>query len=171
MKNSVKDRCTKAHEYIFLLTKSAKYYYDAEAIKEDSVYPNDNRTARASDKQKRYPTNMIAGIRPRKTAMEAKANGINNYPKRNKRSVWTVATKPFPGAHFAVFPPKLIEPCILAGCPKGGTVLDPFFGRGTTGLVSYKHGRRWKGIDLSPEYCEMAKVGIERETRQMRMFE
>jgi hypothetical protein len=105
MPESVKDRCTKAHEYIFLLTKSARYWYDNEAIKEPSVEPDDNRGEPGN--RKRFPTDMIAGIR-----------GPGVYPMANKRSVWIVTTKPYPGSHYAVFPPDLIEPCILAGCPE-----------------------------------------------------
>jgi len=117
MPESVKDRCTKAHEYIFLLSKNKKYYYDYEAIKEDAVIGK----------------------------------------KRNKRSVWTVPTKPFKGAHFATFPMDLIEPCVLAGCPEGGTVLDPFGGSGTTGLVADRNGRNAVLIELNNEYAEMAR--------------
>jgi site-specific DNA-methyltransferase (adenine-specific) len=117
MPESVRDRPTTAHEYLFLLTKSSRYYFDGEAIKE--------LTATAA--------------------------------RRNKRSVWTVATAPFPGAHFATFPPALIKPCILAGCPTGGTVLDPFLGAGTTALVADRLGRASIGIELNPAYAEMAR--------------
>mgnify|MGYP003134372419 CR=1 FL=1 len=116
MPESVQDRCTKAHEYIFLLSKNPKYYFDNEAIKEDA-----------------------------------------ESEKKNKRSVWTVTTKPFKGAHFAVFPPDLIEPCILAGCPKDGVVLDPFMGSGTTGMVAQQLGRKWIGCELNAEYISMQK--------------
>ncbi len=192
MPESVTDRCTKAHEYIFLLTKSARYFYDAEAIKEEVTGNAHARGNGVNPKAKAawktpdgwdtsrgegghgsfHKKGREKGYQGYKVKQNPSFSAACNQlvSSRNKRSVWTVATHPFPGAHFAVFPPKLIEPCILAGCPKGGTVLDPFFGRGTTGLVAYKHGRRWKGIDLSPEYCEMAKVGIEKETRQMRLF-
>jgi len=150
MPESVTDRPTKAHEYIFLLAKSERYWYDAEAIAEQSVYPDDDRKARSANGQKRMPTEIIAGIRP----------GSQTYPTRNRRSVWTVATKPFKGAHFATFPPDLIRPCILAGCPVGGTVLDPFFGAGTTGLVAKQEGRDYIGIELNPAYAEMARERI-----------
>ncbi|PZR82710.1 MAG: hypothetical protein DLM68_15585 [Hyphomicrobiales bacterium] len=118
MPESVTDRCTKAHEYIFLFSKSPKCHFDSEAIKEPSKYPNDDRKGRVSFTDKRLPTGLIAGIRP----------GSQTYPFRNKRSVWTVTTKPYKGAHFATFPPDLIEPCILAGAPIGGVaiVLDVF---------------------------------------------
>ena len=122
---SVRDRCTKAHEYIFLLSKSSKYYFDNEAIKEDSV-----------------------------TSIE------QQIKKRNKRSVWTVSTKPFKGAHFATFPMDLIEPCVLAGCPENGTVLDPFGGSGTTGIVASNHNRKAVLIELNAEYIEIAKQRI-----------
>ncbi len=107
MPESVTDRCTKSHEYLFLLSKSARYYYDAEAISEPSVYPDDDRKARSAPEQKRMPTGDVAGIRP----------GSATYATRNRRSVWTVPTAPYREAHFATFPPALIRPCILAGCP------------------------------------------------------
>ena len=95
----------------------------------------------------------------------------NNQNGRNKRSVWSITTQPFPEAHFATFPPKLIEPCILAGCQKGGTVLDPFFGSGTTGIVCWEHDRKFVGIDLSETYLkDIAIPRIERKTRQMKLF-
>ncbi len=163
MPESVTDRPTKAHEYIFLLSKSARYYYDANAIREPSVYPDDNRKARQKpeDYRERACADRIATINPLNAAV---------YPERNKRTVWTVATQPYPESHFAVFPSALIEPCILAGCPAsgtvldcpvGGTVLDPFSGAGTTGLVSLRNGRGFVGIELNPEYVEMAKRRIE----------
>lgn len=145
MPESVTDRCTKAHEYVFLLSKSPRYYFDNEAIKE----PADPKNHRKS-----------AGIRrtaPGSTSHGGPASGDRTYETRNRRSVWTVTTKPFKGAHFATFPPDLIEPCVLAGAPVGGVVLDPFFGAGTTGLVAQKHGRRCIGLELNPEYVEIAK--------------
>tara|TARA_R110000782_G_scaffold256373_1_gene345363 strand:+ start:43 stop:951 length:909 start_codon:yes stop_codon:yes gene_type:complete len=146
MPESVQDRCTKAHEYIFLLSKNEKYFYDNEAIKEN-VLTNDN-TNRDRDNSKLNNTpgrSRMAGLK------------TNNYTKKNKRSVWTVTTKPFKGAHFATFPPDLIEPMILAGCIKGGVVLDPFMGSGTTGLVAQELGRRWIGCELNPEYINLQK--------------
>ena len=98
------------------------------------------------------------------------ANSEHKGETRNRRSVWTVTTKPFKGAHFAVFPPDLIEPCVLAGCPEGGTVLDPFTGSGTTGMVAFRHGRNFVGCELNPEYAAMACERIERETRQLTML-
>ena len=135
MPESVKDRCTKAHEYIFLLSKSDKYYFDYELIKTPSKDPNDNRGMRKN--KKRTPTKLISGIR-----------NSGTYKKANKRSVWTVNTQPFKDAHFAVFPEKLILNCIRAGCPEEGIVIDPFFGSGTTGIVSRKLNRNFIGIDL-----------------------
>lgn len=149
MPESVTDRCTKAHEYIFLLTKAEKYWFDHKAIKEDGVCPAGTKGAKGS-------------------AERASQFGVNSRPpeykvydgKRNKRSVWTVTTKPFKGAHFATFPPDLIQPCILAGCPEGGTVLDPFGGAGTTGMVALKHRRNAILIELNPEYAYMAQTRI-----------
>ena len=142
MPESVRDRCTKSHEYIFLLSKSKKYYYDNEVIKEDSI--------------------SIVKKRTRKVGMGVGSNigtkgSAGNNGKRNKRSVWTVTTKPFKGAHFAVFPMDLIEPCVLAGCPEGGTVLDPFGGSGTTGLVAQNNNRNAILLELNPEYIEIAE--------------
>jgi len=156
MPESVKDRPTRAHEYIFLLAKNKKYFYDAEAIKEPSKYPDDNRKARSKESQKRMPTDTIAGIRP----------GSALYPKRNKRTVWTISTKPYRGAHFATFPPDLVEPCVLAGSAEGDIVLDPFCGTGTVGVVCEKYGRRFIGVDLSFKYLrEMAYSRLARERR------
>lgn len=141
MPEPVKDRCVKAHEYIFLLSKSEMYHYDHEAVKEDAFkgssgsYFNKGKTAvhqmgRSSDKER-----------------------IEDG-KRNLRSVWTFSTGSCNSVHYAVFPPKLIEPCILAGCPDGGIVLDPFFGSGTTGMVATNLGRNWVGIEINPDYIE-----------------
>jgi DNA modification methylase len=145
MPESVTDRCTKAHEYIFLLSKSARYYYDAEAIKEESIYPVGSRDD--------VPQGVFDGKRDGSNGMNGSFRAIRNT--RNKRSVWTITTKPYAGAHFATFPPDLIEPCILAGCPRGGTVLDPFNGSGTAGMVSLENGRNYVGIELNPEYVEL----------------
>ncbi len=169
MPESVTDRCTKAHEYIFLLTKSARYYYDAEAVKEPAVEASwENRLNRQSDKS--FPTNERNGVR---TGIKfgGKKYGESDDPKhqtksgeeyvysgtRNKRSVWTVTTKPYKEAHFATFPPDLIEPCILAGSRVGDTVLDPFNGSGTTGAVSIKHGREYVGVELNPDYVKLTE--------------
>lgn len=151
MPESVTDRCTKAHEYIFLLSKSERYYFDAEAIKEPA-------TGRPSgNKGKSWGTNETR-VRADGAGKVETTRGIPyaGAETRNRRSVWTVSTKPFKGAHFATFPPDLIEPCVLAGCPVDGTVLDPFFGAGTTGLVAQKHGRNCVGIELNPDYIAIA---------------
>lgn len=151
MPESVRDRCTKAHEYIFLLSKSPCYYFDAEAIKEPSS---------KFEKEGPRPKTQPNGLR----ADDAKKLGgfqMQVTETRNRRSVWTVATKPFKGAHFATFPPDLIEPCILAGCPEGGTVLDPFGGAGTTGLVATQAGRDAVLCEINPEYVEMASTRID----------
>ena len=157
MPESVKDRCTKAHEYVFLLSKSQKYYFDSDAIKEDAT-SGPAGTVRKNQPRAMNSTPIFQSNRgnhkqePRKQG----AMGITEDGKRNRRSVWNIATRPYSGAHFAVFPPQLVEPCILAGCPTGGVVLDPFFGSGTTGMVARKLRRKWIGIDINEQYCGMA---------------
>ena len=146
MPESVKDRCTKAHEYIFLLSKSPKYYYDNEAIKEDAKFPGGPTAAHA-----------IKGSTDPKMATRGGLHKIGANPKRNKRSVWTITTKPYKEAHFATFPKDLIEPCVLAGCPEGGTVLDPFGGSGTTAQVANDNHRDSILCELSADYIEIAK--------------
>lgn len=123
MPESVKDRCTKSHEYIFLLSKSPKYYFDNESIKEPSVHA-----------------------------------GVNDT--RNKRDVWSVNVKPYKGAHFATFPMELIEPCIKAGCPDGGIVLDPFMGSGTTAQVAVINNKQYLGCELNPDYESLQQERI-----------
>jgi DNA modification methylase len=150
MPESVTDRCTKAHEYLFLLSKSERYWFDAAAIAEDA-------SGRASGKHTPDKTGAGAGFEIRSGFAKI---GDVEWHSRNKRSVWTVASEPFPDAHFATFPPALIEPCILAGCPKDGTVLDPFGGAGTTGLVADRLGRDAVLIELNPEYAQMAERRI-----------
>ncbi len=147
MPESVTDRCTKAHEYVFLLSKSDRYFFDAEAIKEPSAYPGDNRASRRDLRKEIDPFCADNGSRAR--------TGNPTGETRNRRSVWTVATKPYAGAHFATFPPDLIEPCILAGSPVGGTVLDPFGGSGTTAGVSMRNGRNAILCELNPEYAAL----------------
>jgi DNA modification methylase len=149
MPESVTDRCTKAHEYVFLLTKSARYFYDAEAIKEEATG--------------RDPGNVNEHKHAGQAMAETKAGlaNIGASETRNKRSVWTISTKPFSGAHFAVMPPDLVEPCVLAGCPEGGTVLDPFGGAGTTALVADRLGRNAIICELNPEYVKIAKDRLE----------
>lgn len=176
MPESVTDRCTKSHEYIFLLTKSPKYFFDADAIKEPAIYAGDNRGARKDSR--------------RGTIMSSTPSEYTTGEFRNKRSVWKVPTRAFRGAHFATFPPELIEPCILAGTSTGGccatcgtplarpdqpsgdwmfachcgttattpcTVLDTFFGAGTTGVVAMRNGRRFIGCELNPDYAALAE--------------
>ncbi len=216
MPESVKDRPTKAHEYIFLLAKNAQYYYDYEAILEAANYdgrkdtifkgslkyddetlarvggavPNKIRDYKTKDGGNgQSPQHHGADISTdRKMAGRNEGGGgtgfarqsggydmetgewlggmIGDIPARNKRSVWTVNTKPFKEAHFAVFPPNLIKPCILAGCPRDGIVLDPFTGSGTTGVVCAEYGRNFLGIELNPEYVKMAERRINQAAAQ-----
>ena len=155
MPESVRDRCTKAHEYIFLLSKSKKYFYDNEAMKEKANRPEGpgNKTHRHSN-QGIYvggaAQKNIAKIGPRET--------------RNRRSVWTVATRPYKGAHFATFPPALIEPCVLAGSRPDDIVLDPFMGSGTTAQVALKLGRQYIGCELNPDYAALQNQRINEVT-------
>ena len=157
MPESVQDRCTKSHEYIFLLTKSPKYFYDPDAIKEKSV---DKESY--SGRRKRVLNNKY-----QQTTGHLNTTGVpegKTYEMRNKRSVWTITTKPYKEAHFATYPIELPTYCIKAGCPEGGIVLDPFFGSGTTGLAAQEQSRRWVGIELNPEYIEIAKRRLSQQT-------
>jgi DNA modification methylase len=144
MPESVSDRPTKAHEYLFLLTKSERYYYDADAVSEPTTCPERGREA-------------LNGEDAVARKLRGFGNHLGTYGTRNRRTVWTVATRPYKGAHFATFPPKLIEPCILAGCPVGGTVLDPFGGSGTTGEVAERHGRNAILIELNASYLPLQR--------------
>ena len=147
MPESVRDRCTKSHEYIFLFSKSTKYFYDNEAITED-----------AKDWGVR---NRVNGKYHNKgTGLQPHTGLTKSYPKKNKRSVWSVTNKPYKGAHFAVFPPDLISPCILAGSRVGDLVLDPFMGSGTTAMVSKQLGRDYLGCELHSDYSELAEKRI-----------
>ena len=164
MPESVKDRCTKSHEYIFLLSKKPQYYFDYKAIQEPAIYGDDDRSSRG-DSRRDSGMNHIA---PKKTGIKFGGNkyGESNDPKhatksgneweasefKNKRNVWSISTKPYSGSHFAVFPTELIEPMILAGSKVGDIVLDPFFGSGTTGQVSQQLGRKWIGCELNKDY-------------------
>lgn len=143
MPDSTKDRPTKAHEYIFLLSKNSRYYYDKDSISEPAHW-----NGKSGNKNCR-PRVEGGGI-------DAGINSGSDTTKKNKRSVWTVPTRPYSEAHFAVFPTTLVEPCVLAGCPPGGTVLDPFMGSGTTGIVAARNGRKAVGIELSQEYINIA---------------
>lgn len=182
MPESVTDRPTKSHEYIFLMSKSPKYYYDHEAIKEEGKQESisrykyafsgreglimpDGKNQQIAPKGMRNPTTKNAqydGQKPNTMHLN-REKGLKDadYMVRNKRTVWTVTTQPYSEAHFAVYPPKLIEPCILAGCPVGGIVLDPFFGSGTTGQVALENNRQYIGIELNPEYIHIAKKRLE----------
>lgn len=160
MTESVTDRPTKAHEHIFLLSKSKKYYYDHEAIKEKSKYPKDNRHARVKHDHKSRLSEGRKG--------ESKCAEGRTYPMRNKRTVWNIASSPYKGAHFAVFPPGLIETCVLAGSAPGDLVLDPFGGSGTTGMVAAKYNRRAILVEISEEYC---KLHAERTTVQRSLLD
>jgi DNA modification methylase len=155
MPESVTDRCTKAHEYVFLLSKSPRYHFDAAAIAEPADCPEGpgNIRQKYTDEYNRTGDERLR--------TKAGLVNIGARATRNKRSVWTVGTKPFAEAHFATYPPELIEPCILAGCPVGGTVLDPFGGAGTTGMVADRLGRNAVLIELNPEYAAIAQRRIE----------
>ena len=159
MPESVKDRCTKAHEYIFLLSKSARYYFDAEAILEPFA---DDRNGASGAKSLPYSK----GSGRNDTLSDGRRPGLGVSPTRsgrNRRTVWTVSTRSYKGAHFAVYPPELIEPCVLAGSAEGDTVLDPFSGAGTTGVVALAKRRKYIGIELNPTYAEMAARRIRNE--------
>ena len=178
MPESVRDRCTKSHEYVFMLTKSAKYYYDADAIKEPAIYFDDDRKGRAKLDHKSAPDSIKNGIRPvykdarsfdgkfadKQRGHGRKHAGFNDRwdalskdeqcnAMRNKRSVWTVATKPYGDAHFATFPPALIEPMIMSSSRLNDLILDPFLGSGTTAEVAQRLGRNWIGCELNPSYA------------------
>ena len=141
MPESVKDRCTKSHEYIFLLSKNPQYYFDNEAIKEFAHTTDDTNRDRDAGRLNNTPG-------------RARMSGLktNHYEMKNKRSVWSINTKPYSGAHFAVYPQELVEPMILAGSKAGDIILDPFFGSGTTGQVAQNLGRKWIGCELNKEY-------------------
>lgn len=158
MPESIKDRCTKSHEYIFLLTKSPKYFFDNTAIQEEAAYAFDNRGDRTDNRRGTY-MNSVSG---------------NTGEFRNKRDVWSVPASvgySDGGAHYATYNPKLIEPCVLAGCPAGGIVLDPFNGTGTTGVVALKASRKYVGIDLNAEYIAMSTRRLEKESAQYCLFD
>lgn len=159
MPESVRDRCTKAHEYIFMFSKQSKYYFDHDAMREPAVSNH-----RAGNKTHKY-TDLYEAEQDRsqrhRTKAGLKALASVNWKTRNRRSVWTVGSKPFKGAHFATFPPDLIEPCILAGCPEGGAVLDPFGGSGTTAGVAVKNQRRAILCELNPDYAKLMPSRVE----------
>lgn len=165
MPESVTDRPTTSHEYVFLLTKQSRYFYDADAVREPAVWerwgdqtivkeqPGKASWITPKGKNELSPDRRRAGFNERWNQSEA--NGTVR-DSRNLRSVWTIPTQPYPEAHFATYPEELVRRCLLAGCPDGGTVLDPFLGSGTTAHVARKHGRKCIGIELNESYCELA---------------
>jgi DNA modification methylase len=157
MPESVQDRCTKAHEYIFLLSKSQKYYYDRMSIAEPAAYAEEHARKKTSWGNKKADAGVKANIEKYQVIGEENKTTLAGG-MANKRSVWTVTTKPYAGAHFAVFPSDLIEPCILAGAPVGGIVLDPFMGSGTTAQVAQNLGRQYIGCELNPAYMELQNI-------------
>lgn len=177
MPESVTDRCTKSHEYIFLLSKKGSYYFDSDSIKTLAINPEDDQRLISAQtwENKNAPDELRNGIRPRKSGnIERKPGSARGCPENNgvanlcgsvpwegtmanKRSVWSVNTKPYPEAHFATFPEELIVDCIKAGCPVDGIVLDPFMGAGTTALVARKLDRNYIGIELNPQYVKIAE--------------
>lgn len=147
MPESVRDRCTKSHEYLFMLTKNNRYFFDNEAIKEPS--------AGLGASNIRFGGNKYGDSEDPKHATKS-GNQYVDTGTRNKRSVWTIPTRPFRGAHFAVMPEALVEPCVLAASRPGDTVCDPFTGSGTVAVVSLRHGRKFVGTELNPEYAQIA---------------
>ena len=195
MPESVKDRCTKSHEYIFLMSKSQKYYFDYEAIQEEAtgydgrkdtmmkgskkydtqIMPNQSVQSMAKNGHERWKFKsnncQYDGQRPNSMHLKREFGMTDEvYPVRNKRDVWSINVKPCKEAHFATYPEELVAPCILAGCPQGGIVLDPFMGSGTTGIVANKLCRHYVGIELNPEYVEMAERRIKLEESQLKLF-
>lgn len=173
MPESVKDRCTNSHEYIFLLTKSARYWYDADAIAENALYGSkgsefhtgktgEHQLGRASKKRGEFngKTNDLPGREAFRAITET----------RNRRSVWSIATRPYTDAHFATFPLDIPRLCISAGCPEGGIVIDPFFGAGTTGLAAMQLSRQYIGIELNPEYTALAQKRLHPSRSQTDLF-
>lgn len=160
MPESVKDRCTRSHEYVFMLSKSKRYYYDAESIKEPCLTGD-----RSNPRGSKGSIKPQSGRRKQDMLGKARYTGFNDRYSvkhlRNKRDVWRVSTKPIKEAHFATFPEELIEPCLLAGCPKGGIALDPFCGSGTVGVVALKQDKNFIGIELNAEYIPIQKRRIE----------
>ena len=163
MPESCKDRPSRCYEHVFLLTKSKKYYYDALAIAEPIAEGTAARYKGGRSASSKYAEEIPGQGKVQKLNAARAAGTISDAdisPVRNARDVWHINTVPYKGGHFAAYPPKLAERCILAGCPRGGIVLDPFFGSGTTGLAAVKNDRRYIGIELNAEYCELAKERI-----------
>lgn len=149
MPESVKDRPTKAHEYLFLFAKNERYYYDSDSVKEESIY-HEKRNGRVGAYQNKAIYSRGDGTTPTGQA-------IRDITMRNCRSVWSISTVPYKGAHFAVMPQKLVEPCVLASSRPNDIILDPFSGAGTVPLVALQNGRRYIGIELNPEYIKLAQ--------------
>lgn len=175
MPESVTDRCTKSHEYIFLLSKSQKYYFDHEAIQEEATSSEKPRIFGANNQKGTLRNDIGRVYKPRTKNCQydgqrpnsmhlAREAGLSDevYPVRNKRDVWTVNTKPCKEAHFATYPFELIKPCILAGCPENGIVLDPFMGSGTTAIVARSLNRNYLGVELNPEYIKIAHKRLDK---------
>ena len=158
MPESVTDRPTKSHDYVFMLAKQERYFYDADAIKETSLTAGETRISLATSGS--YISAVENGRKPSGNGVPGKVIVRGEY--RNRRSVWTLATLPTPDAHFATFPIELPETCLLAGSRPGGIVLDPFSGAGTTGLAAIKHGRDYIGIELNPKYIEISRTRLAR---------
>ena len=152
MPEPVKDRCTKSHEYLFLLSKNRKYFFDHKAIQEDAKQNRWGGKKAINTKNSKDVNNTFKGLNRERDMMPE---------KRNKRSVWNINTQPCKEAHFAVMPQKLVEPCVLAGSKQGDTILDPFAGAGTVGMVAKQYGREFIGIELNAEYINIAKKRIE----------
>lgn len=162
MPESVKDRCTKSYEHIFMLAKSKRYYFDSEAVMVPALY--DGRKETLNKGSSKYAETVVPGNNPQSQHVAGKPHERWRFKEgkavKNRRDVWEVSTRPFKGAHFATFPPELIEPCILAGCRPGGTVLDPFIGSGTTAEVANRLGRDCIGIELNPKYVALIEKRI-----------
>lgn len=163
MPESVKDRCARCYEHIFLFSKSRKYHFDHKAISEPISAATAQRLKRGINGSNKFGS-AIPGQSQQQTINRCREHGaitdemIN--PLRNKRDVWVINTVPYKGGHYAAYPPKLVETCLLAGCPEDGVVIDPFFGSGTTGMVARRMGRHYIGIELNPDYAELARARI-----------
>jgi DNA modification methylase len=158
MPESVTDRCTKSHESLFLLSKSATYFFDAQAVREPA---SDNAVSAARRNRADFSTVGTKAIQGTGFGQSGKSSNADHKGEtRNRRSVWSIATRPYKGAHFATFPPALVEPCVLAGSRPGDVILDPFNGSGTTGQVALQHGRRYVGIELNPAYLVLTEARL-----------
>lgn len=174
MPESCKDRPSRCYEYVFLLTKSKKYYYDWQAIAEPIAPTTAARMKGSRGEHNKY-ANTVPGQNHAQRINAPRRKGAYTdemiSPVRNKRNVWQINTVPYKGGHFATYPPKLVETCLLAGCPENGIVLDPFFGSGTTGMVAKAQSRRYIGIELNPEYCKLAMQRIGGDENEQRSGE